>query len=100
MLFLDLFKTNFLFTNKQELNNLISKYSRKISFYSVATINCSIFPQVSSSYSLRLRDDYIILKPPAVKSIATLGDRASAATAPKLWTHFFRLIHFLLVTDL
>ena len=40
----------------------------------------------SSSYTCSLRsNDEFLLKPPAVKTLATLGERAFIATAPKLW---------------
>ena len=37
-----------------------------------------------SNYSLRSNDE-LLLSPPAVKTLSTLGDRAFAAAAPKLW---------------
>ena len=36
------------------------------------------------SYSLRSNDP-LLLKPPTVKTLATLGDRAFVSAAPKLW---------------
>ena len=37
-----------------------------------------------SNYSLRSNDE-LLLSPPVVKTLSTLGDRAFAAAAPKLW---------------
>ena len=37
-----------------------------------------------SNYSLRSNDG-LLLSPPVVKTLSTLGDRAFAAAAPKLW---------------
>ena len=37
-----------------------------------------------SNYNLRSNDE-LFLSPPVVKTLSTLGDRAFAAAAPKLW---------------
>ena len=37
-----------------------------------------------SNYSLRSNDE-LLLSPPVVKTLSTLGDRAFAVAAPKLW---------------
>jgi len=45
-------------------------------------LNISI--KSKSNYSLRSNGE-LLLSPPVVKTLSTLGDRAFAAAAPKLW---------------
>ena len=45
---------------------------------------CIVSIKSKSNYSLRSNDE-LLLSPPVVKTLSTLGDRAFAAAAPKLW---------------